>query len=173
MHDLKRISKAAIPDALEKALRYRLLNEPLQAQSICRDIVEVEPDNQQALITLLLSLTDQFATGFTDARQEALQVLEQLKGDYQRFYYEGIIHERWAQAQADKHMPSEFSSGWYLKAMQCYEKADMYSPEENPDAALRWNTCARMLARKQPGGGQAPQAVRDVRAEFGDDVPLR
>ena len=60
MVEPKLISKAGVPAALEKATRYRLLNEPLQAESICRDILTVEPENQQALITLLLAVTDQF-----------------------------------------------------------------------------------------------------------------
>ena len=38
-----------MPAALEKALRYRLLNEPVEAESICRDVLEVDPDNQAAL----------------------------------------------------------------------------------------------------------------------------
>src|SRR5438094_6904346 len=56
---LKPISQASITGALAKAQRYRLLNEPNEAESICRDILEVEPDNRQALISLTLALTDQ------------------------------------------------------------------------------------------------------------------
>ena len=43
--ELKRISQAALPAALAKAERYRLLNEPEQAESICRDVLAVEPKN--------------------------------------------------------------------------------------------------------------------------------
>ena len=60
MFKLKPLSKEAVPAALEKANCYRFLNEPVEAESICLDILEVEPENQQAIITLLLSLTDQF-----------------------------------------------------------------------------------------------------------------
>jgi len=42
MFDLKPLSKNAIPAALAKAERYRLLNEPMQAASICEDVLRVE-----------------------------------------------------------------------------------------------------------------------------------
>ena len=45
---------------LEKALRYRLLNEPLEAESICLDVLQAEPANQEALVTLVLARTDLF-----------------------------------------------------------------------------------------------------------------
>ena len=56
---LKPISPESVAGALAKAERYRLLNEPEEAESICRDILEIEPDNQQALVSLILALTDQ------------------------------------------------------------------------------------------------------------------
>src|SRR5207248_11695595 len=58
MSELKSLSKEAIPAALEKAERYRLLNEPGEAESICLDILKADPENQQAIITLLLALTE-------------------------------------------------------------------------------------------------------------------
>ena len=60
MFELKTLSKSAVPAALAQAERYRLLNEPAEAESICLDVLRVEPDNQDALVTLVLSLTDQF-----------------------------------------------------------------------------------------------------------------
>ena len=66
MFTLKPIDPAAVPAALQQAERYRLLNEPEEAESICLDVLAVEPDNQQALVMLLLSLTDQFVTGAAD-----------------------------------------------------------------------------------------------------------
>ena len=63
MFELKHIGPEAIPAALDKAERYRLLNQPDAAESICEDVLAVDPDNQPALITLLLALTDQFRQG--------------------------------------------------------------------------------------------------------------
>ena len=54
MFELKPLSKNAIPAALAKAERYRLLNEPMQAASICEDVLRVEPDNAAARVALIL-----------------------------------------------------------------------------------------------------------------------
>src|SRR5262245_26474705 len=100
MHKLKSISAAAVPAALEKALRYRLLNEPLEAESICLDILRVEPDNPEAQVTLLLARTDLFEEDYVAAMERAKAVLPLLASEYDRAYYEGVIYERWAKAQA-------------------------------------------------------------------------
>jgi hypothetical protein len=42
---LKPISHDSVANALAKAERYRLLNEPNEAESICHDILQIEPDN--------------------------------------------------------------------------------------------------------------------------------
>ena len=57
---LHSINTRAIPAALEKASQYRSLLEPEQAESICLDILAVQPDNYEAKVILILSLTDQF-----------------------------------------------------------------------------------------------------------------
>ncbi|MEE2900476.1 MAG: hypothetical protein VX815_18600, partial [Gemmatimonadota bacterium] len=63
MSELKPLSADAVPVALAKAEHYRLLNEPEEAESICIDILEVDPEHQKALINLLLARTDQFKEG--------------------------------------------------------------------------------------------------------------
>lgn len=173
MLDPKRISKEAIPAALEKADRYRLLNEAAEAESICRDVLLVDPSNQAASVTLLLAFTDQFETEFAHAHDEANRVLEQISDDYEQAYYEGIIHERWAKAQLARGMPSDFAFGWMRKAMQCYEKAERLSKPDDPDALLRWNTCARLLDRKEDAKPSYASSTHDIEADFGDDVPPR
>ena len=100
MSDFKPISRDAIPLALDKAERYRLLNEPAQAESICLDVLVVDPENQQALVMLLLSLTDQFRTGPTECFRQAQAVVPKLHGEYERLYYSGLILERRGQATA-------------------------------------------------------------------------
>ena len=97
MFQLKPISPGSLSGALAKAERYRLLNEPAEAESICLDILRVEPENQQALIMLLLSLTDQFGSRMAESRPREL--LSRLAGEYERAYYAGIISERKARAQ--------------------------------------------------------------------------
>src|SRR3982074_2065634 len=100
--ELKRLSKEAIPAALEKALRYRLLNEPAEAESICHDVLRVNPENQQALVILLLALTDRFGKGYTVGVMQAQEVLPRLRDPYEQAYYAGIIFERRAKAQLQR-----------------------------------------------------------------------
>jgi hypothetical protein len=162
--DLKPISPSAIPEALAKAERYRLLNEPLFAESICMDILRIEPEHQPALISLLLSLTDQFGHGVTPSR--AREVLKQLSGDYERTYYKGIIAERWAVALLDQGAPGAGFNAYesLVEAMGLYERAEPIRPAGNDDAILRWNTCARILMRNpelRPRGDEKFEPVFD------------
>ncbi|HKQ07875.1 MAG TPA: hypothetical protein VJ464_22295 [Blastocatellia bacterium] len=145
MFELKTISREAIPHSLEKAERYRLLNEPAEAESICLDILRVEPENQQALVMLLLALTDQFGSRMAESRPREL--LSRLEGEYQRAYYAGIISERKARAQLHRGLRgAEYAAYDGLReAMSWYEKAEALRPPGNDDAALRWNACARTI----------------------------
>jgi hypothetical protein len=145
--ELKSLSREAIPEALAKAERYRLIEEPSQAESICLDILRIDPANQPALITLLLSLTDQFGTEATPAR--AREVLNRIQGEYERAYYAGIICERSARSRMRQPLPSARFRIYedFADAMKWYEKAEALRPPGNDDAILRWNTCARTLMR--------------------------
>ena len=99
MFELKRLSAEGIPRAIEKAERYRLLNEPEEAESICHDILAVEPDNQMAQRMLGLAITDQFTGQATDRYTEAETLFENLVDPYERLYYKGLLYERRAKAQ--------------------------------------------------------------------------
>lgn len=145
--ELKPISKEGIAEALTKVERYRLLNEPSQAESICLDILRIDPGNQRALVMMLLAMTDQFGEGVT-ARQ-AREVVPRLRSEYDRAYYSGIISERSAMAQMKQGAHgSDYSAFEAIRdAMDCYEKAEALRPAGNDDALLRWNTCARILMR--------------------------
>ena len=147
MYELKPISLEAIPEALQKAERYRLLNEPSQAESICLDILAARPDHQPALVILLLSLTDQFEHGVSVA--DARDVVPKLSSEYERCYYTGIICEREARAQLKKGAPGSGYNAYEAMryAMEWYERAQEVRPAGNEDAILRWNTCARTLER--------------------------
>ena len=173
MFELKRIAKETIPHTLEKALRYRLLNEPAEAESICRDVLLVDPDNQEASITLLLALTDHFDTKLASALDAAKEVLQQIRGDYEQAYYAGVVNERWAMAQIARAMPGDFAFGCLREAMRCYEKAEKLSKPDDPDALLRWNTCARILNQAEHEQTSHASLTHDVQADFGDDVPPR
>ena len=156
---LKPISAAGVPTALHKAERYRLLNDSSAAESICLDILEVEADNQQALIILLLSITDQFGDELSDGVRRARDVLPRLKDDYKRAYYAGIICERRAKAQLHHAAlgAADVAAEWFRDAMSWYERAEAMRPPGNDEAILRWNTCVRMLGRHEPSGRSAPR----------------
>src|SRR3989442_4333134 len=146
MHfDLKPISPESIPEALAKVERYRLLNEPSLAESICMDILTVAPDHQDALIALLLTRTDQFGDGMT--AESAHEVLSRIRGEYEHNYYAGIIWERVAHAQLRHVRVSGAATAYHAlrQAMDCFERAEAVRPPGNDDAILRWNTCARII----------------------------
>jgi hypothetical protein len=144
---LKTLSKEAVPSALEKAHRYRLLNEPVEAESICRDVLEVDPENQTALVTLLLALTDQFDDRLGSAVEQAREVLSRIRDEYSRAYHSGILWERRAKAHLKRGGPRSGPDAyeWFREAMEHYEKAAEIRPAGNDEAILRWNTCARIL----------------------------
>ena len=173
MVELKRISSDATSAALEMALRYRLLNEPMQAESISRDVLEVDAMNQDALVTLLLALTDQFETEFTGALNEAKSLLTRVQSQYEQLYYSGVVNERWGMAQIARNVPVESAHQWFREAMRCYEKADALSAPDSPDAKLRWNTCARVLDKHQRSYSHAAASKMHAESEFGDEVPPR
>lgn len=157
MPELKPLSRESIPRALEKAERYRLLNEPVDAESICMDVLRVDPNNQQALVMLLLARTDQFGEELGDDVGKAEEALSGLRDEYTRAYYEGIIFERRGKAQLKRGTPgSGFVAFQSLqRAMRCYERAEALRPAGNDDALLRWNACSRILKR-HPGLAQTP-----------------
>jgi hypothetical protein len=143
--ELKSISVQSIPEALAKVERYRLLNEPKLAESICLDILAIVPDHQQALISLLLARTDQFQLQVSP--NAAQEVLAQIKGDYEQDYYAGLIWERVGHARIREGSTGGGASAYHAlqEAMTHYERAiDLASPG-NDDAILRWNTCARVI----------------------------
>jgi hypothetical protein len=164
MFTLKRITPDGIPRALEKADRYRLLNEPGDAESICLDILEVDPENQRALIALLLARTDQFTSTHGTHVASAREVLPRLVAEYERAYYGGIICERWAKAVHTRGTPGSGPAayGWLREAMECYEQAERLHPPGRDEAVLRWNACARLILRRsdlRPGAEEQAEVM--------------
>jgi hypothetical protein len=146
---LKRISRDGVPAALQKAERYRVINDPSSAESICLDVLEVEPTNQNALVTLLLAITDQLAERPAEGARRAQELLPRLDDEYKRMYYAGIVAERGAKAHLRRATVASGELAYHLlvEAMEWYEKAEARRPPGNDEAILRWNTCARILTR--------------------------
>jgi hypothetical protein len=148
--DLKPISHGAIPHAIEKAEHYRLLNQSWAAESICRDILAVEPDNQPVVVILVLSLADQLATGHARVMHDVREALDRVTDPYQRAYYNGITSERHGQELLHRVAMGSSTMAYdaFRNAMDWYAKAEAIRPPDNDDAILRWNTCVRVLARE-------------------------
>jgi tetratricopeptide (TPR) repeat protein len=145
---LKTISPEGIDAALSKAEIYRFLNQSEEAESICRDVLTVQPENQLALRALGLAVTDQFTGESSDRYGDAEKAFEQLTDAYERLYYMGLLHERRAKAQLRANRPAHIVTVLLEDAMRNYEEAERIRPTGNDDAILRWNRCARLLHSK-------------------------
>jgi len=144
---LKTISKDGIAEAFSKIALYRSLNEPEEAESICCDILAVEPDNNMAQRMLGLALTDQFTGQVTDRYAEAQSLFENLADPYERHYYKGLLFERSAKAQMRAGRPPQVLVALFKEAMRYFEEAERIRPPANDDSVLRWNRCVRLLSK--------------------------
>lgn len=147
--ELKTVSPDAVPHALARAERYRLLNEPAEAESICLDVLRADPENNEAMVMLILALTDQFGEELPRAVRHALELADRLRDAYEQAYYSGIVWERQAKAEFYRARPGMGPHVYTClrEAMGWYERAEAIRPAGNDDAILRWNTCARLIMR--------------------------
>ncbi|HEY0428031.1 MAG TPA: hypothetical protein VGC76_09650 [Pyrinomonadaceae bacterium] len=161
MFELKSLHKEAVAAALEKAKHYRLLNEPGAAESICLDILQIEPGNQEALVTLVLAMSDRFARDYAIGDSQIQDYLSRIEDDYERTYYTGIIYERRAKAVLARGKPGSESTAYefFRQAMNWFERAEAIRPPGNDDAILRWNGCARIIIRNK-------LAAREMDSDF-------
>jgi hypothetical protein len=144
-HQLKSISKAGIPEAIAKVELYRYLNEPEEAESICRDILAIDADHQLARRMLGLSITDQFVGDTGDRFGESRALFQELRDPYERFYYTGLLLERRAKAQLRAGSAAHVLLPLFEEALHCFAEAEKIRPAGNDDSILRWNRCVRLL----------------------------
>ena len=150
MFELKRLSSSAIPAALARAERYRLLNEPEAAERICEDGLAADPANFDAVRTFILALTDSFPNHDGNNVSRAQELVARLPSEYERAYFAGIVAERRARALLARSGPGRAltAAGDFVReAMRQFERAEAVKPADNDDALLRWNACARLFAR--------------------------
>jgi hypothetical protein len=88
-----------------------------------------------------------FAETIEKATHRRISAVEQIKGDYERAYYAGIIWERLGHAYIRQGGAGGGASAYHplREAMTHYERAIEFAPPGNDDAILRWNTCARVI----------------------------
>ncbi len=146
---LKTITKGGIAAALLKGHRYRVLNDSVAAESICLDVLAIEPDNVEALTMHVLAITDQFSSGQANDLARAGIAVDRLTDAYRNAYYHGVICERWAWSVLQRSPPraGEMAYDWVEKALVWYAKAESLRAAGNDESILRWNTCVRLLQR--------------------------
>ena len=146
--ELKKLTHEGIDSALSKAERYRLLNEPAEAASICRDVLAVDPAHQHALVSLILSLSDQYAHG-ADPSREIDGLVSKVTDPFEKAYYTGLALERRAKALFKSRGANIGTNHtvhtWLHRAMGLFEQAEAIRPPGNDEPLLRWNACARFL----------------------------
>lgn len=145
----KSISRESIPDALEKAGRYRLLGEPEEAESVCLDILQADPGNQEALVSLILAVSDQFRFERRPRLEMAHRYVAQLTDEYQRLYYTAVVMERDAGAYLERGNAPVLALLRFTETMEQYARAETVRPLGDDSAILRWNACLRVIRRRQ------------------------
>ncbi|MGH7283257.1 MAG: hypothetical protein ACRELY_17155 [Polyangiaceae bacterium] len=168
MHEyaLKPLAAKDLATALEKAGIYRDLNQPEEAESICRDILAVDPKNEKAIRILGLALTDRFAERRVGLFEEALEVFAQLPSEYERMYYTGVSWERLGKAQLARNEGHNALAA-IEHALEAFEKSEKLAPASSPDPILRWNRCVRLL-QSHPLLKQAFDAPHSRQPHLGD-----
>ena len=148
-YELKRISSAAFRRRCRRRSGTGSSTTPPPPRASASTCCEVDPRNQEALVTLLLAITDQLAEAPAEGTRRAQELLPRLDDEYKRMYYAGIICERCAKAHLRRGAmgAGEVAYHWFRQAMDWYEKAEARRAAGNDEAILRWNTCARILAR--------------------------
>ncbi|MBD3633802.1 MAG: hypothetical protein HUJ23_02720 [Methylophaga sp.] len=147
--DLHDIHPDSIELALDKARQYRSLHEPEIAESICLDILHIEPENQKALVLYILALSDQLHHAGKKTQVQAIeQAIQKLQSRYQQHYYTGLLHERRARFMLTQSMARVFAYDYFIEALQFYQKAEKIRPEHNDESILRWNSCIRTIEKE-------------------------
>ena len=156
MIELKKLGKEAIPAAIEKARQYRLLNEPSAAESICLDILAADPENQEALVIIVLAMTDRLTRDYSVGDAQISTYLAKMSDEFQRTYYTGIVYERRAKALLSKNAVGSEATVYELfsQAMNWFERAENLSSDQNDNALLRWNACARIVNSNRLAPGE-------------------
>ena len=168
-YELKRLAARNVEAALEKASVYRDLNQPEEAESICRDVLDVDASNQRALRTLGLALTDRLTHPATQPSvgvfEQAIETFARLELEYERVYYAGVAWERAAKAHLERGEAHSAVTS-FEHAMDLFERAEKMGPD-SPDPILRWNRCVRLLTT-HPHLVAAADDPRDSAVHLGD-----
>jgi tetratricopeptide (TPR) repeat protein len=163
--ELKKLPHTSLDAAVRKAEHYRDLNQPEEAESICRDILDVDPHHQVAWRLLGLALTDCLHSGSAGLLEEALAAFDHLSDEYDRTYHRGVAWERAAKAHLERNEAHSAVTS-FENALELYARAEVMHPD-SPDPVLRWNRCVRLL-ETHPSLRAARHAPREDQVHLGD-----
>lgn len=142
--ELKPLRARNLAAAVNLAKHYRDLNQPEEAESICRDILAVEPENEDALRILGLALTDRFPAAWMTLFDEACACFGRLRSPYEQAYYTAIAWERFAKAQVEAGRAHNAVHA-FEEAITRFEAADKLGSPDDPAPILHYNRCVRAL----------------------------
>jgi len=164
--ELKRLAEKNLAAAVTLAKHYRDLNQPEEAESICRDVLAVAPDDADAWRTLGLALTDRFPSAWMTLFDEACAAFQKLGSEYERVYYTGIAWERYAKAQLEAGRDHNAIHA-FEEALARFEQAESIAPKDEPAPVLHYNRCVRALTT-HPELVRASTVPHAPKYEFGD-----
>ena len=159
MFPLKPLSSSAVPAALAKAERYRLLNEPEQCESICEDVLRADPGNHPATVMLILAITDRFPQDDRGRQSGDGTCQPACRPTTSASYYAGLVAERRARALLSHGgMGRRGASQWLQQAMaalrpcRCRAAAGQRRcPAEMERVRARvFNAASRLADRRRP-----------------------
>ena len=147
MPEPKPLPAEFIQQALDKANHYRLLNEPRLAESICLDVLAVDPGQQEALVVLVLAISDLLERRQNVGVRDARQYIERIEDKYKRAYYHGVVCERRGLTilRAARPLYRHYAYDWLMEALEHYADAEKLAPEGSGEVILRWNTICRIF----------------------------
>jgi tetratricopeptide (TPR) repeat protein len=163
--ELKRLPNSSLDAAIAKAEHYRDLNQPEEAESICRDVLDVDSTYQKAWKLLGLALTDRLASGQVGLLEQAVDAFERLTDPYERVYHLGVAWERAAKAHTERG-EAHSAVAAFEHALGLFQEAEPMRPDL-PDSVLRWNRCVRLLST-HPSLRAALKAPREDDVHLGD-----
>jgi tetratricopeptide (TPR) repeat protein len=164
--ELKRLADKNLAAAIALAKHYRDLNQPEEAESICRDVLEVAPTDVEALRTLGLALTDQFSSDWMSLFDEACATFEKLPSEYERIYYVAVAWERYAKAQLESGRAHNAIHA-FEEAIERFEAAAEHAKPDDPAPILHYNRCVRALTTN-PELTRASAIPQEPKYELGD-----
>jgi len=162
---LRKLSPTSLDAALAKAEHYRDLNQPEEAESICRDVLDVDDGSQRAWKLLGLALTDRFPSHEVGLFEQAVVAFERLTDEYERTYHLGVAWERSAKAHLERNEAHSAVTA-FEHALDLFDRAHTMKPLV-PDAVLRWNRCVRLLEGHE-ALRSASIAPREQQVHLGD-----